>query len=110
DGELHLKDKKKIDDIRKDFPWWTYCLAAGFNVLVYGIGSKRALMSAFRNEELSRFRTLSIDGFREDVTTRSILANIVQYMQLKNCEVRFSILTVLHVHYALNIEFVRSPK
>ncbi|KAK6736058.1 hypothetical protein RB195_018999 [Necator americanus] len=104
DGELHLKAKKKIEDIRKDFPWWTYCLAAGFNVLVYGIGSKRALMSAFRNEELSRFRTLSIDGFREDVTTRSILANIVQYMQLKNCEQKRRSLVEWSKHIASTIE------
>ncbi|VDN24928.1 unnamed protein product, partial [Cylicostephanus goldi] len=84
--EVKVKDAKRIESLRQEFSWWTYCLAGGFNLLLYGVGSKRALVNAFREEQLSRFRTLTIDGFREDVTSKSILVNIVECMQLKNCE------------------------
>ncbi|KIH64970.1 origin recognition complex subunit 2 [Ancylostoma duodenale] len=71
---------------------------------LYGVGSKRALVSAFRDEQLSKFRTLVIDGFREDVTSRSILVNIVECIQLKDCEQKRRSLVDWAKHIACTIE------
>ncbi|RCN37118.1 origin recognition complex subunit 2 [Ancylostoma caninum] len=102
--EVTTKNQKQIEKIGAEFPWWTYCLAGGFNVLLYGVGSKRALVSTFRDEQLSKFRTLVIDGFREDVTSRSILVNIVECMQLKDCEQKRRSLMDWAKHIASTIE------
>ncbi|KAK5986016.1 Origin recognition complex subunit 2, partial [Trichostrongylus colubriformis] len=80
------KNKERFKKLTKDFKWWTFCLAGGFNILLYGVGSKRALLDEFRRTHLSAFRTISIDGFKEDVTAKSILTHIVDFMKLKDCE------------------------
>ncbi|KHJ92561.1 origin recognition complex subunit 2 [Oesophagostomum dentatum] len=102
--EVRLQKQEEIEEHRKDFPWWTYCLAGGFNVLLYGVGSKKALLDAFRENQLSPYRTLTVDGFREDVTARTILINIIESMQLKNCEQRRRSLVDWAKHIASAIE------
>ncbi|KAK6057761.1 origin recognition complex subunit 2 [Cooperia oncophora] len=85
--DANSKNRERFKKITKDFKWWTYCLAGGFNILLYGVGSKRALLEEFRKTQLKAFRTISVDGFKEDVTAKSILTYIVDSMKLKDCEV-----------------------
>uniref|UniRef100_A0A1I7WV14 Origin recognition complex subunit 2 n=1 Tax=Heterorhabditis bacteriophora TaxID=37862 RepID=A0A1I7WV14_HETBA len=54
--------------------------------LVYGVGSKRKILSEFRDLKLKSYCTLTIDGFREDVSIRSILSIIIESLKLANCE------------------------
>lgn len=84
--DARAKSTELFKRITKDFRWWTYCLAGGFNILLYGVGTKRTLLEEFRRTQLSEFRTLAVDGFKEDVTTKSILSTIVDSMKLKGCE------------------------
>ncbi|KAK6014228.1 clathrin adaptor complex small chain [Ostertagia ostertagi] len=98
------KSKESFKKITKDFKWWTFCLAGGFNLLLYGVGSKRALLEEFRKTQLKSFRTLSIDGFKEDVNAKSILTSIVDSMKLKDCEPRRRSLVEWAKHIASTIE------
>lgn len=104
DPEVSAQNGNRITKIKQDFPWWTFCLAAGFNILIYGVGSKRTLVNDFCKEQLSKFCTLTIDGFNEDVTTKMILTRIVESLKLKHCEQKRSSLIEWGKHIAATIE------
>ncbi|XGW10829.1 hypothetical protein V3C99_012378 [Haemonchus contortus] len=102
--DANSKSKETFKKIAKDFKWWTFCLAGGFNMLLYGVGSKRTLLEEFRKTHLGTFNTLSIDGFQEDVTAKSILTNIVDSMKLKGCEPKRRSLIEWAKHIAATLE------
>ncbi|KAM4727966.1 origin recognition complex subunit 2 isoform 2-T2 [Anableps anableps] len=64
--ELHNKH-------RKHFTKWMLQLQLGFSVLVYGLGSKKALLEDFRVSHLSQEIHLVINGFFPSITLKSIL-------------------------------------
>ncbi|XP_038162400.1 origin recognition complex subunit 2 isoform X2 [Cyprinodon tularosa] len=64
--ELHNKH-------RKHFTKWMLQLQLGFSVLVYGLGSKKALLEDFRVSYLSDEVHLVINGFFPSITLKSIL-------------------------------------
>lgn len=64
--ELHNKH-------RKHFTKWMLQLQLGFSVLVYGLGSKKALLEDFRISHLSQEIHLVINGFFPSITLKSIL-------------------------------------
>uniref|UniRef100_A0A0K0D2U5 Origin recognition complex subunit 2 n=1 Tax=Angiostrongylus cantonensis TaxID=6313 RepID=A0A0K0D2U5_ANGCA len=106
--EVSAENEGWIANIKKDFQWWTFCLAGGFNILLYGVGSKRTLVNDFCEEQLRKFCTLTIDGFSEDVTTKMILTRIVESLKLKHCEQKRSSLIEWGKRIAAAIE--RSQK
>ncbi|XP_047224434.1 origin recognition complex subunit 2 isoform X3 [Girardinichthys multiradiatus] len=64
--ELHNKH-------RKHFTKWMLQLQLGFSVLVYGLGSKKALLEDFRVSHLSQEIHLVINGFFPSITLKTIL-------------------------------------
>ncbi|XP_041849298.1 origin recognition complex subunit 2 [Melanotaenia boesemani] len=64
--QLHTKH-------RKHFNKWMLQLQLGFSVLVYGLGSKKALMDDFRVSYLSQEIHLVVNGFFPSITLKSIL-------------------------------------
>ncbi|XP_026229397.1 origin recognition complex subunit 2 [Anabas testudineus] len=58
---------------RKHFSKWMLQLQLGFSVLVYGLGSKKALLEDFRVSHLSEEIHLVINGFFPSITLKSIL-------------------------------------
>ncbi|KAM9321960.1 origin recognition complex subunit 2 [Pholidichthys leucotaenia] len=64
--QLHNKHKKH-------FNTWMLQLQLGFSVLVYGLGSKKALLEDFRLSHLSQDIHLVINGFFPSITLKSIL-------------------------------------
>ncbi|KAJ1371647.1 hypothetical protein KIN20_033632 [Parelaphostrongylus tenuis] len=104
DPEVSAQNKDRIAKIKEDFPWWTFCLAGGFNMLLYGVGSKRTLVNDFCKEQLNKYCTLTIDGYSEDVTTKMILAKIVECLKLEHCEQRRSSLIEWAKHIASTVE------
>ncbi|KAM3865775.1 origin recognition complex subunit 2 [Diretmus argenteus] len=58
---------------RKHFSKWMLQLQLGFNVLVYGLGSKKTLLEDFRVSQLSDEIHLVVNGFFPSITLKSIL-------------------------------------
>ncbi|KAM4551473.1 origin recognition complex subunit 2 [Odontesthes bonariensis] len=64
--QLHNKHKKHFNK-------WMLQLQLGFSVLVYGLGSKKALLEDFRVSHLSQEIHLVVNGFFPSITLKSIL-------------------------------------
>ncbi|XP_067385303.1 origin recognition complex subunit 2 isoform X2 [Channa argus] len=58
---------------REHFSKWMLQLQLGFSVLVYGLGSKKALLEDFRVSYLSEEIHLVVNGFFPSITLKSIL-------------------------------------
>ncbi|XP_044074935.1 origin recognition complex subunit 2 isoform X2 [Siniperca chuatsi] len=58
---------------RKHFSKWMLQLQLGFSVLVYGLGSKKALLEDFRMSHLAQEIHLVVNGFFPSITLKSIL-------------------------------------
>lgn len=58
------------------FDYWFNQLRAGFNVLLYGMGSKMKLIDKFYKTKLSSMTTMTIYGFFPEVNIKSILNTI----------------------------------
>uniref|UniRef100_A0A667ZIE7 Origin recognition complex subunit 2 n=1 Tax=Myripristis murdjan TaxID=586833 RepID=A0A667ZIE7_9TELE len=64
--QLHSKHQRH-------FSKWMLQLQLGFSVLVYGLGSKKALLEDFRVSHLSQEIHLVVNGFFPSITLKSIL-------------------------------------
>ncbi|XP_020566585.1 origin recognition complex subunit 2 isoform X2 [Oryzias latipes] len=64
--QLHNKNKKH-------FHKWMLQLQLGFSVLVYGLGSKKALLEDFRTSHLAHEIHLVVNGFFPSITLKTIL-------------------------------------
>ncbi|XP_056452591.1 origin recognition complex subunit 2 isoform X1 [Gadus chalcogrammus] len=64
--EIHSKHQKH-------FSKWMLQLQLGFSVVVYGLGSKKALLEDFRLSQLSQELHLVVNGFFPSITLKSIL-------------------------------------
>ncbi|KAM9844607.1 origin recognition complex subunit 2 isoform 2-T2 [Aulostomus maculatus] len=61
------------DKHRQNFSKWMLQLQLGFSVLLYGLGSKKALLEDFRVSRLSQEIHLVVNGFFPSMTLKSIL-------------------------------------
>ncbi len=55
------------------YPVWFASLAAGNNVLVHGVGSKKSLLQDFANEYLTDGPVILLNGFRSSLNLRAFL-------------------------------------
>ncbi|XP_067287117.1 origin recognition complex subunit 2 isoform X2 [Pseudorasbora parva] len=60
----------------KNFSQWMLQLHMGFNILIYGLGSKKLLLEKFRSSELSDYDHVVINGFFPSMTLKSILNSL----------------------------------
>ncbi len=54
-------------------PYWLHVLANGYNVLLYGLGSKKRLLDDFRNKHLQTSCHFVVNGFFPGLTMKQIL-------------------------------------
>ncbi|XP_013164926.1 PREDICTED: origin recognition complex subunit 2 [Papilio xuthus] len=59
------------------FDRWLYVLSENFNVILYGVGSKRGVLQQFQAKNLNDQPCIVINGFFPSLTIRSILETIV---------------------------------
>lgn len=62
-----------FEEYTEQFSKWMHQLSRGFNILLYGLGSKRHLLESFRSEYLTEFYHVVINGFFPSLTIRHIL-------------------------------------
>ncbi|KAH8242274.1 hypothetical protein KR038_005924, partial [Drosophila bunnanda] len=65
-----------MEEYRSYFPKWMCILNEGFNILLYGLGSKRQLLQAFHREVLGKQTVLVINGFFPSLTLKDVLDSI----------------------------------
>ncbi|XP_047528677.1 origin recognition complex subunit 2 [Vanessa atalanta] len=59
------------------FDKWVYVLSENFNVILYGIGSKRAVLQRFQTEKLQDTPCIVVNGFFPSLTIKNILETVV---------------------------------
>ncbi|XP_070536327.1 origin recognition complex subunit 2-like [Ptychodera flava] len=64
------------EEYREQFNKWMFHLCNGFNLLFFGLGSKRLLMDSFRSEVISDFNHIVVNGFFPSITIKNILNSI----------------------------------
>lgn len=52
-------------------------MSENFNIILYGIGSKRSLLQQFQKQKLKEFPCIVVNGFFPSLTIKSILETIV---------------------------------
>ncbi|KAK2874708.1 hypothetical protein Q8A67_021861 [Cirrhinus molitorella] len=60
----------------KNFNQWMLQLHMGFNILIYGLGSKKLLLEKFRTSMLSDYDHVVVNGFFPSMTLKSILNSL----------------------------------
>jgi len=56
-------------------------LRNGFNILLYGLGSKKVLLDQFRSSKLSRYLQVVVNGFFPSLTIKNVSVLSNNYLQ-----------------------------
>lgn len=79
--EEHKKSLKRINESNAShFQKWLYLLQENFNVLLYGLGSKRKLLQQFQDECLSNEPVIVVNGFFPTLNVKDVLEGILEVM------------------------------
>ncbi|XP_052864428.1 origin recognition complex subunit 2 [Anopheles cruzii] len=62
-----------LDEYGQNFSRWLFLLNEGFNVLLYGLGSKRTLLQTFHRQALADRPVLVVNGFFPALTAKDVL-------------------------------------
>ena len=87
DEPVKYADKIKIlcSKSRKNFQKWKYLMGQDFNLVLYGLGSKRALLNEFHQEMLANNDALVINGYFPSLSIKQVLSSIINdILELKN--------------------------
>ncbi|CDW82556.1 origin recognition complex subunit 2 [Stylonychia lemnae] len=79
----HLQQKQAILSqlfSQKNFQSWKYFLDCGFNLLIYGIGSKRKLINNFIQHYLQQEPCIILNGFHSATTIKSLTNPIIKFI------------------------------
>ncbi|XP_055939322.1 origin recognition complex subunit 2-like isoform X2 [Argiope bruennichi] len=75
----HKKEKEALFKIyQSQFEKWTFLLHEGFNILLYGVGSKRNILNSFCKECLSDSLFVVVNGFFPSLTAKQVLSSITE--------------------------------
>ncbi|ODQ52499.1 ORC2-domain-containing protein [Saitoella complicata NRRL Y-17804] len=73
----HPDERANLLSLHKElFAQWAFELSVGFNLLLYGYGSKRNLLTEFVREHCSERPVLVVNGFSPSLTLRGMLESI----------------------------------
>ncbi|XP_026755534.2 origin recognition complex subunit 2 [Galleria mellonella] len=79
--EISDEHKTKIMELNQSyeqlFHKWLYVLSENFNIILYGIGSKRSVLHQFQMEKLQDFPCIVINGFFPGLTIKNVIETII---------------------------------
>ena len=73
---FHSDCQRLYEDYSSLYPYWLLQMHSGFNILLYGLGSKKRLMEDFCKQCLSRSCCLVVNGYFPGLTVKQILSNL----------------------------------
>ncbi|KAL3994180.1 Origin recognition complex subunit 2 family protein [Acanthocheilonema viteae] len=74
---------RECSNAERLFPRWLTYLAAGFNLIIFGLGSKRKLMQSFCEKTLQDYTYIAVDGFQPSVNSHIIFQCLEENLSLK---------------------------
>lgn len=78
-SDNHKNFINELSDSNKQyFNKWLYLLHENFNILLYGLGSKRLLLKRFQHFRLSNVPVIVVNGFFPTLSIKDILDGILQ--------------------------------
>ena len=63
-------------EYEKLYPYWLFQISNGFNILLYGVGSKQKLLEDFRETCLAESCHLVVNGFFPGLTIKQVLSKL----------------------------------
>jgi len=108
------------DSHRAQFPQWKFEIDNGYNILLYGYGSKRSIIESFGQEQLSNdMPVLVINGYYPTISLDSIIVQILELVAPKVSVVGVDKLHLIQQHlsepigilvHSLDSPVLRLPK
>ncbi|KAL5558887.1 hypothetical protein UlMin_035098 [Ulmus minor] len=83
------KHEKEIEDLmisyKSLYPKWVFELRCGFGLLMYGFGSKKALIEDFASTALTEYSVVVINGYLQSINIKQVLIALAEILwdQLK---------------------------
>lgn len=75
-----------VNDYKSLYPKWLFELRCGFGLLMYGFGSKKALIEDFASTALAEYSVVVINGFLQSINIKQVFTAIAEVLwdQLKS--------------------------
>ncbi|KAL0369015.1 UNVERIFIED_CONTAM: Origin of replication complex subunit [Sesamum calycinum] len=88
-ANIEPKHEKEINDLlnsyKSSYSEWAFVLRCGFGLLMYGFGSKKALMEDFASTALTDYSVVVINGYLQSVNLKQVAVTLAELLwdQLK---------------------------
>lgn len=88
-AKLEFKHEKEISDLvnsyKKLYSEWVFMLSCGFGLLMYGFGSKKALVEDFASTALTDYSVVVINGYLQSINLKQVAVTLAELLwdQLK---------------------------
>ncbi|XP_010529837.1 PREDICTED: origin of replication complex subunit 2 [Tarenaya hassleriana] len=89
-SNIEMKHEKEIaalmDEYKTMYPKWVFELRCGFGLLMYGFGSKKALIEDFASSSLTEYSVVVVNGYLPSVNLKQVLTTLAELLsdQLKS--------------------------
>ncbi|KAG8389955.1 hypothetical protein BUALT_Bualt01G0033300 [Buddleja alternifolia] len=86
---IEPKHEKEINDLmrsyKNSYSEWVFVLRSGFGLLMYGFGSKKALIEDFASTALADYSVVVVNGYLQSVNLKQVAATLAELLwdQLK---------------------------
>ncbi|XP_012939877.1 origin recognition complex subunit 2 isoform X2 [Aplysia californica] len=75
----HRKETKALREKHEQcYGKWMLNMCHGYNILLYGLGSKRSLLDDFRTKHIAKYSHLVVNGYFPSLTVKQILNSITE--------------------------------
>lgn len=75
-----IKNQLEVAEIPQKYSEMKYFLDCGFNLLVFGVGSKRTILNSFAQQYLIHDPVYIINGFHTATNIKSVLTPLYKYV------------------------------
>ncbi|RDY01636.1 Origin of replication complex subunit 2, partial [Mucuna pruriens] len=69
-----------IDSYKTMYPEWLLALRCGFGLLMYGFGSKKALIEDFASTALAEYSVVVINGYLQNINLKQVLMALAEVL------------------------------
>ncbi|XP_050891122.1 origin of replication complex subunit 2 [Lathyrus oleraceus] len=86
EAALHIQPKHEneiarlMDSYTAMYPEWLLSLSCGFALLMYGFGSKKALIEDFASKTLTEYSVVVINGYLQTINLKQVLITLAELL------------------------------